>query len=194
MAHDEAPAGGDDPAMDEALQRHFAGERLSEDRVELILAEGRQVAPRRSWPKWMSGVAAMLVLGFGGLQMQERASFRGALFAEVAMNHKKNLQAEVVATSFAEISQQLDRVEFDLEPMTPIADAALTGARYCSIQGNLAALLKLQIGERRHTLYVTSTTADLENLAPRSDIHDGVEIRLWQEGERFFALAADVDG
>ena len=152
MAHDEVPAGADDPAMDGALQRHYAGERLSDDRVELILAEGRQVAPRRSWPVWMSGVAAMLMLGFGGLQMQERASFRGAVFAEVAMNHQKNLQAEVVATSFDKISQQLDRVEFDLEPLTPMADAELTGARYCSIQGNLAALLKLQINGRRHTL------------------------------------------
>ncbi|MBT6145190.1 MAG: hypothetical protein HOH74_07160 [Gemmatimonadetes bacterium] len=165
---------------------------LADDRVERILTEGR-TASRRSWrPVWMTGVAAMLLLGLGGLHLQrQESSLRHAVLVEIAMNHDKDLQAEITTTSYADVVTALDRVDFAIAPASQIPDAALTGARYCSIQGQLAALLKLRIDARRHTLYVTRATDWLTSLAPYEATHDGVDIHLWTEADRFYALAVD---
>ena len=184
----------EDPQLDQALSRHYEAQRLSDRRVVRILDEGRAAIRRRWRPAWLTGVAATLLIGLGGLHMQQqRADLRQAVLAEVAMNHHKNLQVEVLATSYANIARALDRAEFSLEPAPPIRGARLTGGRYCSIQGNLAALLKLQVDGVRHTLYVTSVTDKLAGLTPFEAGHDGGDVRLWTEGDRFFALAADGD-
>lgn len=185
--------GLDDPDLDRALRQHYAERRLADGRVEHILSEGRAITRRRWRPAWWTGVAAMLLLGLGGLSLQQqRVDLRHAVLAEVAMNHRKNLQAEVRATSYADVALALDRVDFSLAPATALVGSALTGGRYCSIQGQLAALLKLQIDGRRHTLYITPAADRLAGLTPYETTSDGVAIRLWTEGDRFFALAADA--
>ncbi len=182
-----------DAPLDEALRRHYAERRLADGRVDRLLEEGRRVHRRRWRPAWMTGVAAMLLLGLGGLHLQQqRASFRLAVLTEVAMNHRKDLASEFEADSFADAALALDRLEIAAGPDAPIPGAVVTGARYCSIQGRLAGLIKLRIDGRRHTLYVTSATDPLGRLDALETIHDGVDIRLWTAQGRFFALAGDT--
>ena len=184
----------EDAPLDEALRRHYGERTLSESSVERTIADGKAAVRRRWRPVWMTGAAAALLLVAGAtLQHQQRAELRTAVLTEIAMNHRKNLRSEVVAHDYAEIASALDRIEFALAPSRPIPDAELVGARYCSIQGQLAALLQLEVDGRRHTLYVTPASDRLDEVSPAEATHEGVAIRLWTEEDRLFALAADAD-
>ncbi len=189
---DDLSSRPEDARLDHAVRRHYDERRLADDGVERILAAGQSSA-RRSWrPVWMTGIAAMLLLGLGGLHLQQQhTNLRHAVLVEVAMNHRKDLQPEVVTNRFADAARALDRVDFEIVPTSQIPDAELIGARYCSIQGQLAALLKLQVNGQRHTLYVTRASDWLTRLVPLEATHDGADIRLWAEEGRFYALAAD---
>ena len=67
----------------------------------------------------------------------------------------------------------------------------LLGGRYCSIQGGLAAQIKVRdtTDGRIHTLYATQMTPALEKIGAREDVRDEVRITLWSEGDVFFGLA-----
>ncbi|MCY4431585.1 MAG: hypothetical protein OXC11_14500, partial [Rhodospirillales bacterium] len=65
------------------------------------------------------------------------------------------------------------------------------GGRYCSIQGGLAAQLKLRdrgSGEL-YTLYANSLTPDLEADADTDIVYDYVGLTLGHRRDVFFALA-----
>ena len=182
-----------DAPLDGALRRYYAEHRLADHRVDRLVEEGRK-ARRNPWkPALITGVAALLLVTLGGIHLhQKRAGFRSAVLAEVAMNHRKNLPPEFEAASFSDAALALARLGIAPEPEVPVPGADVAGARYCSIQGGLAGLIKLNVDGRRHTLYVTSVTEELVRLDALEAIHDGVGIRLWSEGERFFALAGDA--
>ena len=185
----------DDAPLDEALRRYYAGQRLADHRVDRLVEEGRNARRNRWRPALITGAAAMLLVSLGGLHIhQKRAGFRTAVLTEVAMNHRKNLPPEFEAGSFPAVALALPRLDVTPEPDAPVPGAAVLGARYCSIQGRLAGLIKLDVDGQRHTLYVTSATEELVRLDALEAIHDGVGIRLWSEGDRFFALAGDAEG
>lgn len=182
-----------DAHLDGALRRYYAEHRLAGHRVDRLVEEGRKARRNRWKPALVTGVAAMLLVSLGGIHLhQKRADFRNAVLAEVAMNHSKNLPPEFEAANFPEVALALPRLGIAPEPGVPIPGADVAGARYCSIQGRLAGLIRLDVDGRRHTLYVTSATEELVRLDALEAIHDGVGIRLWSEGDRFFALAGDA--
>lgn len=182
-----------DPRLDAALRRHYDENRLDEEGVQRILLAGESVSRRRWRSAWLTGVAAVLLLGLGGwLWQHQQTDLRTSVLAEIALNHHKDMPADILASRFVDIERSMDRADFRLAPDTPIAGAQLTGARYCSIQGQLAVLLKLTVDGRRHTLYVTPVTDELANLAPYSAQHDGVDVRLWTDAGRLFALADEA--
>lgn len=111
---------------------------------------------------------------------------------EIALNHNKQLSIEYSASNFKELRAQMEKLDF-----TPIASARLEGAglkfigaRYCSIQGQLAAQIKLVDKEgRTQTLYQTQLTNKLKELDEQEYYVDGVKIKQWQEKGLFFGLA-----
>ena len=114
------------------------------------------------------------------------------VLAEIAMNHRKQLDVEVAAEDFSAIAGALDRLNFTVRPPPALGEAFVpVGGRYCSIQGALAAQLKLRHRETgaTHTLYAAALTPALANLAEKETVFDGVSIRLWNDGEVFFGLA-----
>ena len=182
-----------DAHLDGALRRYYAEHRLAGHRVDRLVEEGRKARRKRWKPAWMTGVAAMLLVSLGGIHLHQKgADFRNAVLTEVAMNHRKDLPPEFEAANFPDAALALPRLDIDPAPEVPIPGAAVTGARYCSIQGRLAGLIKLNVDGRRHTLYFTSATEELVRLDALEAVHDGVGIRLWSEGDRFFALAGDA--
>jgi len=69
----------------------------------------------------------------------------------------------------------------------------LIGGRYCSIQGGLAAQLKVRskASGKVATLYVTTLTDKLQRIKGQRVVQDNVDIHLWQQQGRFFGLATD---
>ena len=115
---------------------------------------------------------------------------------EIAMNHIKNLGAEYNFDSFKDISKEMKDLDFSsTEPLFyNEKEFELIGSRYCSIQGNIAAQIKLaDINGKVHTLYQTALTEDLKQLQNNSLIVDGVKIRLWEENGLFMGLASPIN-
>ncbi|MDE0713190.1 MAG: hypothetical protein OXH60_13780 [Rhodospirillales bacterium] len=180
--------------LESHLREHYARARLSDARIEQILAAApARATPPRVWYARLGSLAAALVIGLGGLHFHlvER-DIAARVLAEVAMNHGKQLDVEIASGDIAVVASALDRLDIPLRPSSQWpARYALLGGRYCSIQGGLAAQLKLRDQETGdlHTLYATRLTSDLETVVDTATTYDNVGITFWRDGDVFFTLA-----
>ena len=178
-------------------QEYYAGERLSDDRLEAILQGAPpRTSSARTWYMRLGAIAATLIVGFAVLHtyLVERDTATRVL-DEIAMNHRKQLAVEVVATDFETLGRALDRLDFPVAaPREIAAQFDLLGGRYCSIQGGIAAQVKLRDRESGavRTLYATKLKPALSGIAESNSIHGDVAISLWQDDGIFFGLASDT--
>ena len=115
---------------------------------------------------------------------------------EIVYNHKQDMPVEVVSSSLDDIRQYLDKLSFPI-----ISPAALgkpnwefLGGRYCSINGKLAAQLKIKnlVDNTTYTLYQASTDGidEITSTSRSTDIIDGVGVSIWQEKGLLLGLAS----
>lgn len=115
---------------------------------------------------------------------------------EIALNHNKQLAIEFNAKSFAELRKQMTKLDFSPISSSRLENAGLNflGARYCSIQGQLAAQIKLANKDGSiQTLYQTQLNNKLQSLPEKYYVVDGVRIKQWQEKGLFFGLATAAE-
>jgi len=111
---------------------------------------------------------------------------------EVAMNHNKALRVEYQTDSYQVLSREMDKLDFDLLAPRLMVEKNFTllGARYCSIQGQLAAQLKLADSSGRvYTLYQTRLNDAFKEIKSDFLQWDQVSIRLWGEQDILYGLA-----
>lgn len=112
--------------------------------------------------------------------------------AEVALNHNKRLPSDFVTESYAELTAVMDKLDFSISKPEhkKLMGYQLTGARYCSLQGQIAGQLKLRndSGEQ-HTLYVTRLSEKFAGLSDSEQEIDGLRVSSWQSEGLFFSLA-----
>jgi anti-sigma factor RsiW len=184
--------------LEKLTKDYYDAARMSDERLDAIV---RDTPPRtssaRTWYVRLAAVAATLMVGFGLLHVYlvERDTATRVL-DEIAMNHRKQLAVEVVASDFMAIGKALDRLDFAVAaPRDIVKRFELLGGRYCSIQGGIAAQIKLRdrdTGDIR-TLYATKLTPALAGIGESENVHGDVAISLWRDGEVFFGLARDAD-
>ncbi len=186
------------PDLNDLIRDYYAGKSLPEPRVRAILAAAEPRSVRSSYWRVVA-IAASLLLFVGAfhgwLHYREDWAAAQRVLAEIALNHGKQLGVEVASADFAEVSTAMDRLDFPLRPPVSIRGSFdLVGGRYCSIQGALAAQLKLR--DRKdgavHTLYATALTPELADIADRAVTYEGIPIRLWSDGTIFFGLAGQT--
>ncbi len=111
---------------------------------------------------------------------------------EIALNHNKQLAVEFLGNNLRYLRNEMYKLDFNLvasEKMTP-ANFTIVGARYCSIQGQLAAQIKLVDKQgRRYTLYQTYLSDTLKSLPTAEYTVNGIAIQQWREQDIFFGLA-----
>ena len=101
---------------------------------------------------------------------------------------------EIRSSDYGEVAAALDQIQFPLMP--PDEDFrrqyTLVGGRYCSIRTQRAAQLRVRNNAtgQMHTLYITSLTDELRALPDTTRTIDGIQVRLWNDGECFFGLAS----
>lgn len=176
--------------LDRHIHAHYEAKTLPEDRVASLLAE--TPARRNRWLPAIATAVVLLIAFTFYTASRDRQTLAQRVFAEVAMNHAKGLSVEVASADYGDVQRGLARLGFDIRPDAATRESyQLVGGRYCSIQGRLAAQLKLTHRETgiSHTLYVTRTTEALTGIADREVELDGAVIRLWTEGDRFFGMA-----
>ncbi|MEM1182289.1 MAG: hypothetical protein AAGM22_28325 [Acidobacteriota bacterium] len=180
-------------SVDRQVRAFYEDQGLPAARAQEILERARRAKAHRR-RRLVVAVAAALLL-FAAAAVLRTASQARALgdrvAAEVAMNHKKDLDVEIAAATYPELGTALDKLNFALAaPSTKLADHRLLGGRYCSIQAQLAAQLKVRDGAgQTATLYVTELTPPLEGLPGTRRQLDGISIEVWSEDGLLYALA-----
>jgi len=111
---------------------------------------------------------------------------------EVALNHNKHLATEFDADNYLDLSVVMDKLDFDLKAPNHLAVASykVLGARYCSIQGQIAGQIKLKDNAGKIlTLYITKSNDMLSTLHHKTQERENLMISSWQEDVLFFSLA-----
>jgi hypothetical protein len=179
--------------VDKKIVDYYQSRTLPADRLELILETSRSARRWRFAPAY--AVAAMLLLTVVVLMHQRSLVTQRTTLAlrEAAMNHITKLQLDVEARGLDALQAGLAELPFDIElPDNPVfGKLALLGGRYCTISGNLAAHLKFNDPEsqQQYSLFVTPYAGNLEAMESDAVEMSGIEVNLWRENDKVFAMA-----
>lgn len=134
------------------------------------------------------------------MSLRSRPDVLARIADEVVDNHLQLKPMEVVSGQMSELRRFFDQLDF--HPVQSLFDAALNrtllGGRYCSIQGGMAAQLRMQSGAGElSTLYETryypermGAVPDLEKgEVPLERVARGVRVLLWREQGLLFVMA-----
>ena len=175
--------------IDTQIKEYYQKQTLPEENLRALQPPVDSPAPR-PWLLPFAAAAAVVLAIF----LWKPADLTQAVVTEIAKNHSAQLAMEIRTSDYREIAVALDQIQFPLMP--PDEDFrrqyTLVGGRYCSIRTKLAAQLRLRKNAtgQMHTLYITLLTEELRALPETTQTIDGIQVRLWNEGECFFGLAS----
>jgi len=182
--------------FEENLRKYYSSKNLRDDKVDLLL--GGENSKRMNLPGYFKYAAAVIIIitfTFGYLQFTNN-KIELSVAKEIAMNHSKQLEVEYTADNLNELENKLSKLEFKLSNIKSELNGKynLLGGRYCSIQGNLAAQLKLKnlLTDKIETLYVSKLNDDLNKLSSSNMNMDGVNIRVWKKDGLLYGRASDI--
>ncbi len=196
-------------SVEDAVRQHYMAASLRPELLERLRAQAElsaHLGEGASRARWLrravvgAAVAAALALAVISLRPGDSGHLvgdeaRALLIAEeIALNHRKGLAVEFPTDGYSELTQRMEKLDFAPRPMTrenAVHDYHLVGARYCSIQGAIAAQLKLtdDSGEV-HTLYETRWKDSYRDVTDREIALGDVKVRFWRDGEVLFGLAS----
>ena len=134
--------------LDQKFNEYYESQSLSSEKLHEILRRGRYARMTRRFRSFK--LVAMFMIGIGiiiGIAISTFSSsdITPRVIQEVAMNHGKNLDVEIEATSLQELVIVMTKLDFSLDSQLPSIsqEYELIGGRYCSIQANIAAQLKI---------------------------------------------------
>ncbi len=187
--------------IDDRLRDHYRAFQLKDDALREILETNRasrlSKASGKSWPMKGVGwaVAAMLVLSMSiGIHEYGTHTERTArTLNEAAMNHSTRFTLEFESDSIVEIDESMSQLQFAVALPPEFSDGFdVVGARYCTINGELAAHVKLidRQTNKRVSLFMTRSVENLQTIKDTRERIDGVNVKLWNESGLFYALAS----
>ncbi len=193
-----------DKSINEAVKQHYQQQTLSPETMARMVAavdnkdknkQKLEFWRRRWWVQRNLSIAASIFIAvlLIPLLWQNDEDLLADVAQEVALNHNKQMANEYVENSYGALARVMTKLDFELSFPARLQQTAyqVVGARYCSIQGKIAAQIKLvdEAGESI-TLYQTQLNDDLALLDGQHYIADKVAVQNWQEGGVFFSLAS----
>ena len=171
--------------IEENLKKYFLSKSLPDEKVDLLLSgETRTGKSFANYFKYAAAVVIIFALFFGYFQF-EGNELEMRVAKEIAMNHNKQLAVEYSSDNLSDLGNKLNKLDFKLANAASgiPGDYELIGGRYCSIQGNLAAQLKIENLESNkvETLYISEINGELEKIRPTDVNMEGVNIRIWKK-------------
>ncbi len=117
--------------------------------------------------------------------------------AEIAYNHSKQMALEISSNKLGLIKAHLSKLDFNLIESDKAEQEHwdLLGGRYCSIQGKLAAQLRVKQNNTKgyHTFYQAIIPTDLNlNNKTYSTWVEGTQVELWIEDGVLLGLAGEA--
>jgi len=145
----------------------------------------------------LGGIAAsLLVLS---IFVTTDGELSDSIVSEIAYNHNKMAAMEITSSSITEVADYLQKLDFSPITSKRFGEEGweLVGGRYCSIQGELAAQLRVKdkATGKVMTLYQSRIPQELDAKAlNKTDkgivgFDDGVMVELWQEKGLLMGLA-----
>lgn len=180
--------------LEDNLKNYYLAKSLPKEKVDLLLSNSKLKRTSMSFGKVT--IAAILILGLVfTFYSYQNNSLEMRIIKEVAMNHNKQLAVEFAANDLSSLQSQLDKLDFSIIlAQSLISDSyRLVGGRYCSIQGNLAAQLKVENTKKNRieTLYITNLSSDLIKIRSTDMSYNGANIKVWKNGGLLYAIASN---
>lgn len=181
----------------EAVRAYYDAQRPSEEILGRLAALADPTPPRLDRRLAAVAAAAVLALAIGwfALPRADAGPLAERVAAEIAFNHEKLVEPDVRGANLPALVSSLDRLDFVPIASARLADTGLrfTGARYCSLEGQLAVQLQLEDAEgRRVTLYQTRRSERFAELADGRRQDGATEVTWWIEGDVVLGLARAV--
>ena len=196
-----------DKHLNQQINSYYNDKKLDPDKLEQLLSQTKNIHQSEnivshSWSLTRSAAIAAsifaviilaLIFKLPGAPQQNLAIL---VAEEIALNHNKQLDIEFKAESYSTLRTLMKKLDFN--PVSPSRidqnNLTLIGTRYCSIQGQLAAQIKLKDSKGNiRTLYQTQLNPKLSELPEKDYLVNGVKITQWQEHGLFFGLASTAD-
>ena len=153
-------------------------------------------------------IATVLVLSlalgmFWSFGVNNQTDVSRLIAEEVSYNHLKMKPMEVSSTSLSEVCAYFSKLEFSLSPSQFVANnnLQLIGGRYCSIQGEAAAQLRMrdQVTGEIQLVYQAPYDKELfrelpklrEGQDPIRHFVNGIGVDVWVEKGILFARSFD---
>ncbi len=127
----------------------------------------------------------------------DREPLSQRIMSEIVYNHNQDMPIEISSSSLTEISDYLSKLSFSIVLPNALSEPnwQLLGGRYCSINGKLAAQLKVKNLKDNSisTFYQAAVDKDFHksNKASMSDTIDGVGVSIWREHGLLLGLARE---
>jgi len=183
-------------SLKQSVKNHYEGKCLSKGQLdELMSLQNRPKKFKYYELAALSVVAASIIFVIINSVYFYTDSVGKKIIQEVAYNHNKKMEPEFFTSSISEIQSKLDRLDFTLIQPSKIASAdwIFLGGRYCSIQGKIAAQLKIKNRKSNavYTLYELPIQKGWkrDGLTGASEAVDGVIVDIWLEKGLLLALA-----
>jgi len=182
-----------DRSPEDELIEHYQSQQISSNKLHSILQETQAVTRKRNI--FVALTASVLLMSMFVLAQQKiLASQRtNMVLKEAALNHTSKLQMDSEAVSLVQLQKELHDLPFEIKlpESGPYSQLALVGGRYCTINGNLAAHLKLADPQTReqHSLFLTPSATNLKAMEHQGVEISGVQVKLWQEQDVVYAFA-----
>ncbi len=186
--------------IDDRLQEHYHSLQLDKNVLNTITASGARTTnrlPKRPLlksPVIHYAAAAMVLLAITLGTHRVGVSSERALRTvnEAAMNHSVKLQFEFEADNINDINSQMSELKFQMALPSDLDEKLnVLGARYCTINGELAAHIKFLNLETNRTvsLFMTQSAKSVQTINTTTDNVNGVAVKLWNESGLFYAMA-----
>jgi len=203
--------------IDEALKAHYASKSLSDNQLDQLMTLQAEVLVKqtqavalpektglnRFFPDFRGyryafyATACMLLVCLAvTFSLINRPPLSQRIMSEIAYNHKQGMPIEVASNSLADIRNYLDKLSFPIISPNTMNNAnwQFLGGRYCSINGKLAAQLKIKnlADNTVYTLYQAATKggAGKSDKTRLTRMIDGVGVSIWREKGLLLGLAS----
>lgn len=196
------------------ISRYYAEQEISETRLQTLLdiqkiedlnSEGinnKRFYLRNyfSIPRWSSlalvTLSLFLMISVWIISENTYRDIEVDIAKEITLNHHKELQPDYFDTNVNNLQIKMPKLDFKIinSEKLNLLSAKLLGARYCSIQGNIAAQLKyLGADNKKITIYQTRVDHLSKIITPGEYYKDNVKIKLWVEDNVLFGLAQNIE-
>ncbi|MGB1311228.1 MAG: hypothetical protein ACPG47_08450 [Leucothrix sp.] len=189
--------------IDEALKKHYASKSLSDRQLEQLMGMQEALATEPANKAFQNyryafyaAACSLFVCLVVTFSLINQAPLSQRVMDEIAYNHQQNMPIEVASSSLEDIRRYLNKLNFPIISPSALSRSnwAFLGGRYCSINGKLAAQLKIKnlTDNKVYTLYQAATEAGLEASGKTrlTDMIDGVGVSIWRERGLLLGLAS----